>query len=755
MYLTSDTLKSWLDAWQTQNAERTSLIIVDTCYSGHFVQELALGSAQRIVMAASKPGALAHFQGNGSISFSQFFWDEIAAGAETHEAFLTTAENLTDTLNQLPIIDTNGDGEAEGIENIGTIRSIGLVDLLGGIQRPALGTVMDDITLDKNTTTLWCSDISSTNGIQKVIAYIVPPTLQTEVEGGSALTDMASVELVDYIARLEIAKADFEFWQTLPLPEEPADPRELTLPKESKDLLLSSYMEIGGIYVLNEGVSASDVQQLRIIEERLGYPPRYEADWEEFDSPGRYRILFFAEDNWGMLSTVRSALVTVEGPGKRAIIIEGHGLAQVDTPWPSEKTKKQAQLTRQTLHRRSFKAEDIQWFGPDHLAVNKAAIETVFSSDFVEDIDELTLYLVGNATAEGLVLANDEVLTPGELKGWLNNLSKNFPCQVTIVVETDYAGIFLEVSKDTQSEHVVLTSTNKESQTIREGGFSFGDFFWGEIRRHRSIQQAFANSIQFARSYGLRPEFRLDDDRDGLYDKKKDGSATFNTFIGNLFLTGDDEIQILDYSRRIVVNSGASGTGWVEDVFAPDGSALDVTLTVVDPVSGSVLYTEAMDSSLLTPGRYGLMIDHRRFPNEGPYIGVIQVASRENPALKSASAPMEIVVGNQNAAGSSVIDEGLPRLRINGDSLNAVLATDGIDRYRFWAWVDQAITLDVSELSPELDLRLSVFIQTDEGSVTLAESDDWGTGITGENLEFYDPRFRLVWRHGRILDRSF
>ena len=738
-YLSSDTLKSWLDDWQIRKADRTSLVIIDTCYSGHFVQELALGSAQRIVMAASQPGSLAHFQGNGTISFSQLFWDEIGAGADTHKAFLATVDNLADTLDQVPTLDTNGDGEFEGTDAIGTIRSIGLLDLLGGIQRPVVGTVMDDITINEPTTTLWCSDITSSNGIQKVIAYIVPPTLQTEVEGGSALTDMASIELVDYIARSRIVKEDFEFWQTLPEePEEDESDRPF-LSKENKDLLLSSYTEIGDEYVLNDGVSMSDLQRLRTIEERLEYPPRYEADWEAFDTPGRYRILFFTEDNWGMLSTVRSALLTVEGPGKKAVIIECHGTTNVNTPWPSEEIDRQAQLARQTLHNRSFGPEDIQWFGPGHSAVNKTILEEVFTNDFVEDIDELTIYLLGNATAEGVLLTDDDMLTPLELKGWLDILQTGCSCRVTVIVEADFSGNFLSGLVNSNYERYVIASTDSEKETLRAGSLTFGDFFWGEVRRNRSIQQAFANSMLFARSYGLRPEFKLDDDGDGLYDKKKDGPASFKAFIGSLFLTGDDEIRIPDYSQRIVVNSEVSGTGWVKNVFAPDGSALEVALAVVDPDLGSVIFKEVMDASILVPGRYELTIDYSLFPNDGPYIGVIQVTSSENPALKSASAPVEITVGAPNSPGENVIDEELRRLIVNGDSLKTVLATEGIDRYRFWAWAGQAVTLDVNELSPELDLRLSVFRQTDDGSVTLAENDDWGPGLPERIWNFAIP----------------
>ena len=735
-YLTSETLKMWLDDWQTQKEERTSLVIIDTCYSGHFVEELAFGSPQRIVMAASGPGALAHFQGNGSISFSQLFWDEIAAGAATHEAFLATVDNLADTLDQVPLIDTDGDGLPENPEGLGELRDIGLADLVGGVQRPAIGIVMEDININESSTTLWCRDVVSNNGIQKVIAYIVPPTLQTEVEDRSALTDMENIELVDYIARLWIAKDDFERWQKLP--EKSSDPNQPVLGAQDKELLLSSYTEIEGIYVLNDDVPASDLQRLRTIEERLGYPPRYEADWEEFDTPGLYRVLFFAEDNWGMLSTVRSAQITIEGPGKKAMIIECHGITDVGTPWSSDEIGKQAQLVRQTLHNRSFTAEDIQWFGPAHQAVNKATIADVLISDFVEDIDELTLYWVGNATTEGVLLSDDDMLTPLELKGWLDILQGNSTCRVTVVVETDYSGRFLAGVANPDYERYVVTSTDSVNQTLRSSGLTFGNWFWGEIRRGRSIQQAFTRSKAIARASQIQPiPFSLDDDGNGTYEKK-DGLRTSNKFIGTLFLTGDDEVQIGSVSESLVLEPGDSGFLFVKDAFSPDGAELRVTATLIQAATGEIMTDDVLIMANAGSGHYQRDIHYDDFPEPGRYVAIIQVASLNDSTLSAIPVPVDIFVGIAPPENNGVVEDTYPRLVVDDDATAAELDDSGQDIYRLWAVVSQAITIELENVSEGADVRLAILAGPQETDTPLEEADDAPAG-SGELIFSWNP----------------
>ena len=737
-YLNSEMLKAWLDDWQTQKAERTSLVTIDTCYSGHFVEELAFGSPQRIVMAATGSGALAHFQGNGAISFSQLFWDEIAAGSATHDAFLTTVDNLAETLDQVPLIDVNGDGSPENPEMLGELRGIGLGDLVGGVQRPAIGTVIEDININESSTTLWCMDVVSNNGIQRVIAYIVPPTLQTEVEDRSALTDMASVELVDYIAQRRIPKSDFECWvkptenddfeceQTLS--ETPSCPDHPPIIKADKEFLCSSYTRNGEFYELNTELPTFVLQRLRTIEEQLGYPPRYEADWEEFDTPGLYRILFFAEDNWGMLSTVRSARVTVEGPGKKAIIIECHGITDMGTPWSSDEIRKQAQLVRQTLHNRSFAAEDIQWFGPGHQAANKATIADVLTSDFVEDIDELTLYWVGNATTEGVLLTDDDRVTPLELKGWLDTLQSRSPCRVTVVVETDYSGSFLAGLANPDYERYVVSSTDSVNRTLRSSGLTFGNWFWGEVRRGRSIQQAFIRSKAIARASQIQPiPFSLDDDGNGIYEKKKDGLRASDKFIGTLFLTGDDEVQIGSVSKSLVLNPGDSGLLFVKDAFSPDGADLKVSATLIQADTGEIM-TDALTMVSTGSGQYQRDIRYDDFPDPGRYVAMIQAASLNDSTLSVVPVPVDIFVGIAPPESNGVVEDTYPRLVVGDDATSAELDDSGQDIYRLWAVVSQAITIDLENVSEGADVRLAILADPQETDTPLEEADDAPAG---------------------------
>ena len=223
--------------------------------------------------------------------------------------------------------------------------------------------------------------------------------------------------------------------------------------------------------------------------------------------------------------------------------------------------------------------------------------------------------MVGNATSEGLVLADNEILSPAELKGWLDTLQSILPFRVTVVVESDYSGIFLSELMNPAYERYIVSSTDSTNNTFRQGGLTFGNWFWGEIRRGKSIQRAFANSVAFARASRIQPiAFSLDDDGNGIYEKKKDGLRTSDKFIGTLFLTGDNEVQIGHARESLVLEPEGSGVLFIDDAFSPDGADLEVTATLVNADTGKILSDEALIMEDSGPGYYQREIRFDEFP---------------------------------------------------------------------------------------------------------------------------------------------
>ena len=224
--VSSTELNQWLNLWQTVDKKAT--VIVDTCYSGRFISELqAPPSPNRIILASTQPGQLAHFQAAGIISFSQIFWDELSAGSTIGAAYLQAKTGLTD-LKQKPSLDFTGDGIADDdlISESEIVREFGNPALLSGVQRPLVRDVMEDATAVDEAATLWVNagDIFSNNGVERVFAYIAPPTLETDVDNGSAIIEMNNAELIDFVARRRIAFQDFNDWQILPDSPNPFDP---------------------------------------------------------------------------------------------------------------------------------------------------------------------------------------------------------------------------------------------------------------------------------------------------------------------------------------------------------------------------------------------------------------------------------------------------------------------------------------------------------------------------------------------------
>ena len=816
--LSSTQLKSWLNRWQKGN--KTCLVIVETCYSGRFVRELQ-GTIERprrnrIVLASSQPRQLAHFQANGRISFSQFFWDEIDTGATVGNAFLNAQLSLIpDTItennrgfSQNPIFDYDGNGKDDRNPEIVMTRHIGLEGLLSGVERPIVqhsdvakrgfiqksspSAHLDHVVDVGDTITVWVDSVQSNNGVSKVFAYIAPPTLETNVDGGSALTEMPNIELIDHITRHRIKKSDVG-----------------KLPDEDKEYFKAHYSEREQYYELNAGVSIEDKQTLREMVKTLGYFPRYEADFDSLDVPGVYQILIFVEDNWGMLSPPRRIQLTVQGPPPRAIIIEGTGVSTGVNRWKNKQIEKMGVLAYQALVRRSFKDDEILWLahranhGKFHRKIDRPATKSNLHSAILNGFDgsspgvwdeapaQLVIYLVGNYAVKfgqsGLLLKSGELITPLDLKGWLDDFQKEFPeSSVVVVVETDNAGAFLSGLSASDPGRYVIASSKENESTLRMGDITFGSWFWGEVRRDRSIQEAVANAIRFSRASGFEqfnlsgdfePRFLLDDDGSGSFNSKRDGRNTQNEYIGGQFLTGDIDVQILSVTEPIHVLSGAEASVklWAKVFSMTTDLPLKVWATIVPPDNEGKALKKVRLCFNESTRRYEVEISNRSnpdcprtsefanptfralgFDSPGPYVAVIHAESRVSSEKSAVPVPVEI---NYDVASSGVLgDVNLSYQRLIPDNAPVVkaLSNTGDDFYRIWVGKGQRLSLELKTLAGK-DLFLDILRPRIDGSedTRLIRVDDWGSGID-ERIWSWEPPYSgwIVIRVGEIKLRS-
>ena len=813
--LSSTELKAMLDSWQT--GSKRCLVIIDTCYSGHFVNELQERRADpipnRIVLASSRPGQLAHFQASGRISFSQLFWDEIDAANTVGDALKTTQLTLAPRgsndrgFSQNPTSTFDFDGN--GVNNIDPgedlNRHIGLEGLLSGVERPVIhgadlaqleviqessaGEELDHSVDVGDTVTVWVDSVQSNTGVSKVIAYIAPPSLDTNVDGGSALTGMDNIELTDYVARLRIRKGDFEAW---------LEKSEEDLTTSEKQLLVTSYKSVGSYYELNvDDVSEADKRKLRAIQEANHYPPRYEADLDQLDDPGVYQILYFAEDNWGMLSPPQRIPLTVEGPSSRAIIIEGTGENSSVDLWEDGSIERLGSLAYQTLKRRNFKDNDIQWlanpFGHGSIGklidapANRFQIRSAFLFGFDggnprqwdEAPPQLVIYIVGNhaiiGKRSGILLENGELITPTGLHGALDEFQgqeKFSDTQIIVIVESDRAGEFLLQPAEKRFNRIVITSSDKTEPTLRNGDTTFGRWFWGEVRRNRSIREAVANTIQFARASGFdqvndkgqfEPLFFLDDDGSGNFVHKQDGQHSQDQFIGSLLLTGDTDAQIFSVNEPIQIQPGpdASILIWAK-VFA---MATDLPLNVwatIFPEEGDmgsikkvrmcfnevnqryeveIKETPAADCPVES-GFSSPAFSQVGFNASGHYIAVIHAEPSNKPEKAALPVAVDIAYGVPPERSAGIPNYSYPRLVPGEDPIEAKLSKpDKGDVYRVWVAKGKRITVKLTALSgdPAPDLMLDILRPGPNNTdIPVFRIDDWGPGIE-ERLWSWEP----------------
>ena len=76
--------------------------------------------------------------------------------------------------------------------------------------------------------------------------------------------------------------------------------------------------------------------------------------------------------------------------------------------------------------------------------------------------------------------------------------------------------------------------------------------------------------------------------------------------------------------------------------------------------------------------------------------------------LSAIPIPVDIYVGVSPPEGNIFDNESYPRLVVNDNLISAELNDSGQDIYRFWAVVNQAVTIDLANVSSGADLRLAI-----------------------------------------------
>jgi hypothetical protein len=172
------------------------------------------------------------------------------------------------------------------------------------------------------------------------------------------------------------------------------------------------------------------------------------------------------------------------------------------------------------------------------------------SPDGVADVQDLTIYIVGESEAGGIRLSGPdpmmpaEILTPTDLSNWLATAEGLIPGRMTVIIEADDAGNFVSQLTPAANRITVVSAGGGESaQFFRNGAISFSKFFWGLTLNGATVRQAFRVASQAIRTGPGSQTAELDDNGNGTPNELLDGLVSSRYSIGTgVLLAGDDPV---------------------------------------------------------------------------------------------------------------------------------------------------------------------------------------------------------------------
>ncbi len=327
--LTAEELSGWLDLLQV-SVQGGVTFIYDACESGSFVDSLANPDQNRVVITSTQPQENAIFISQGAVSFSSYFWTHIFNGNDVDTAFRLTTEALANsTASQNPMLDADGDGLANELEDqqiasqlfIGT-RNATNADI------PVIGSISASQTISGTTTaTLVASDVTDDDKIARVWAVLVPPGYAPD-NPSNPVTELPTIDLQPVGGdRFEATHNGFTVPGTYQVGIYAMDRRgDTSAPKQSSVIVESPLAKRAVIVVAGE---QTDINQASLERSgRIVYDAIVEQGYSDDEiyylnatgTPGVDGIptrsnIEFALTDWGMTDTRDMLLYMVSAPG--------------------------------------------------------------------------------------------------------------------------------------------------------------------------------------------------------------------------------------------------------------------------------------------------------------------------------------------------------------------------------------------------------------------------------------------------------
>lgn len=459
------------------------------------------------------------------------------------------------------------------------------------------------------------------------------------------------------------------------------------------------------------------------------------------ESGAPYTVLVQARDVWGQVSAPSIVHITQQSMRSRLVVF-GTG----KTTWTgSADAGKLAKYAVEAATRRRVLEEDIKVFADPALLVSKAAGATGANlKDAIQrwanadgQLGVLTLFLVGEASPNGLLCANGEVITPASLKLWLDTLQAASRAQVQVIVDADYSGIFVKGAANPNKSRIFISSTSSERKNTYVNGqwSTFSNWIWSAIARGRDLRESYEEAMTFAEliaaaTFGKDNPAQFDDNGDGVFDKAQDGLKSINAFVGSAYITADDPPFIWKASMAVQTPQKGAARFYVSGVMMPDGGTPQrVWGDVIGPDGSKRGAVELWKNA--TKDRYEGVF--KKFSEPGIYLVFVRGGTEGDPSRSTPAAVIQVFYAGSSRAGAPAT-VALPRLKMPLDgSLMGVESLEG-GNWRIDLERGQRVLLEALEVSPNRDVTLQII---GENSQILAEANRWGEGF-GEAINGWE-----------------
>lgn len=449
-----------------------------------------------------------------------------------------------------------------------------------------------------------------------------------------------------------------------------------------------------------------------------------------------YTVLLQAKDVWGQVSSPALLHVTQATVRNRVIIFAcGEG------DWSGASVAGSlAEYARKASLLRRVKNEDIKVYADSALGVNTPYPATaahlqdaiVNWADADGQLGTLTLFLVGQGSRGGLVCANGDVITPANLKIWLDTLQQTSGALVQVIVATDFGGAFVESARNPSYRRILFSSSKGDKpNSFANGKWSnMTRWIWDAIARGRDLRESYAEARDLARLIDDDVPALFDDDGDGKFSKSHDGPKSINAYVGSAYVTADDPPFIGKASAVIQVSSGQRARFWVSGIVMPNGEAPDSVWGEVVGSDGTVRGTVRLWRNLAKDRYEG---SFQGFSETGRYLIFIQAGTEGDPARTTPPAVVRVEYATPPSSGAPAT-QSLPVLALPTDGQSMSVETEAGGEWRIDLLRGQRVVIEAREVSSRRDVTLEVI---GNDTQVLAHADQWGAGF-GESVNGWE-----------------